>query len=294
MSKSKATERTSGFSGLDSRGLEGYFILTYALVLLSWGVMAVFQMPGASVVEGAPPPSPLAMLLLFLGGFSPSIAGVIVTWRVGGHAGLRDLWKRATRFDLGGKWYLAVLLIPLLMGGLRLGVHLLRGGTLTEVPLLAQPFGIVGFILLIFLGGPLSEELGWRGFALDRLLARWNALVASLVLGVFWAFWHLPLFFIPGAAQQLYGDPVVEFPVFALGVVALAVVFTWLHVNTRRSVWAAILLHFAYNLALSLLFLSMDGGIVDRLVGAGLQIALAAFIVVVWGPRLRFAEEAQP
>jgi hypothetical protein len=64
------------------KGLWQFFVLTYAIALLTWGSMIVLRMPGGSTDPNAPPPSPLGLLLLVLGGFAPSIAGVIVT-RVG-------------------------------------------------------------------------------------------------------------------------------------------------------------------------------------------------------------------
>src|SRR3546814_4714751 len=76
--------------------------------------------------------------------------------------------------------------------------------------------------------GALGEELGWRGFALPRLLELMDARRASLLLGLVWAVWHLPAFFLSTLSQSQ-----VNFGLFILNVVAFSVFMTWLFVHTR-------------------------------------------------------------
>jgi membrane protease YdiL (CAAX protease family) len=87
-----------------------------------------------------------------------------------------------------------------------------------------------------------GEELGWRGYALPRLGARIGLGAASLVIGVIWAVWHLPLFFIPGI--ETTGQ---SFPLYALGVIALSVAIAWLYANTNGSLFLTMLMHSAIN-----------------------------------------------
>jgi membrane protease YdiL (CAAX protease family) len=270
-------------------GLWAFFILTYVLMLLTWGVMAVFQMRAAAATDTSTPPSAFGMVLFLLGGFSPTIAGAIMAWRVQGRDGLRDLWKRAIQFRLGGVWYLAILGLPLLVRGLQAVVFAVQGGTFVEPPFVAQPLSLIGLTIMMFLFGPLSEELGWRGFALDRLLERWNALVSSLILGVVWAFWHLPLFFIPGTGQQQMGDPILMFTGFAVEVLAMSVLLTWIYVNTARSIWGAILFHMLLNYTSNLVLMVAGGtmGLATHLTGTVVLVVLAVIVVVVSGANLR-------
>ena len=92
-------------------------------------------------------------------------------------------------------------------------LYRVTGGVLpASVPL---PLPVLVLILFVYVGlfhGGLDEELGWRGYALLRLQARFGALTASLILGVFWACWHLPLWLFPHAAQAS-----LSFPVFLVG-----------------------------------------------------------------------------
>lgn len=83
------------------------------------------------------------------------------------------------------------------------------------MPALEMEIGSVsvalGLVFFTFWFGPLPEELGWRGFALDRLQRRTTALRASLILGTLWALWHLPLFYMPGTYQAGLGAGTARF-----------------------------------------------------------------------------------
>ncbi len=117
---------------------------------------------------------------------------------------------------------------------------------------------MVPIVITVFLFGPVSEEFGWRGFALDRVLARWGAVKGSLVLGLIWAFWHLPLFFIPGSGQQLTGDPAIMFPIYAVAVLGMSLIITWVYNNTDMSLWGATFFHFTMNFGTVILLMVSD------------------------------------
>jgi uncharacterized protein len=122
-------------------------------------------------------------------------------------------------------------------------------------------------------GGP--EELGWRGYALPRLQSRWNALVASLVLGAVWTLWHLPLWFIPGL---FFAD--LSFTAYAIETVAGAVVFTWIYNSSGGSVLLAMLMHAAVNLAAG--YMPMEVG--PQATSALVWSAAALLVVLRYGP----------
>ena len=111
-----------------------------------------------------------------------------------------------------------------------------RAATVLVLVMLAATLGSA------LVGGQAGEELGWRGFALPRLATRFGLRTASFLLGVLWAGWHLPLFFILG------GDTVGQsFPLYVLQVTALSVAFAWLYARTRGSLLLTMLLHAAVN-----------------------------------------------
>jgi membrane protease YdiL (CAAX protease family) len=83
--------------------------------------------------------------------------------------------------------------------------------------------------------GPVPEELGWRGCALDRLQERDSALISSLIIGGTWALWHLPLFFIAGTYQHGLGVGTPAFWLFMVTKFPDSILMTWIYNNTRRS-----------------------------------------------------------
>jgi membrane protease YdiL (CAAX protease family) len=116
----------------------------------------------------------------------------------------------------------------------------------------SNPLMLVGMAVIGMLTGPIAEELGWRGFALERLQVRWSPLVSSLILAPLWWGWHLPLFFMKGTTQYAWGLFTPLFWFFLVGTVPLAIVFTWVCNHNGKSILAAILAHFTYNLTFSL------------------------------------------
>jgi membrane protease YdiL (CAAX protease family) len=105
------------------------------------------------------------------------------------------------------------------------------------------------FIFLTIAAG-IGEEFGWRGFLLPRLQTRHNALVSGLIVGVAWATWHVPLFFIEGTSQyehRLTGGLLPAIFGYAVFVIVQSVQFTWLFNNTKGSVLLAAVFHGASN-----------------------------------------------
>jgi membrane protease YdiL (CAAX protease family) len=132
-----------------------------------------------------------------------------------------------------------------------------------------------------FFAGPASEEAGWRGFALPCLEAKYSALVSSLILGVIWTFWHLPLFYLTGATQMS-----IPLPIYLVLTITLTTYLTWLFNNTRGSLMITTLAHYAYNLTGTLLTgpLSLMPAMVFYLTAGPLLFLLVVGIVIYFGP----------
>ena len=119
-------------------------------------------------------------------------------------------------------------------------VHRLMTGSWPRVG--DEPWYLIVAAIVISTPVQAGEEIGWRGYALPRLAVRVGLARASLLLGLIWACWHLPLFFIPGVDN--YGQ---SFPIFVVGVTALSVAIAWLYANTNGSLLLTMLMHSAVN-----------------------------------------------
>lgn len=220
-----------------------FFLLTF---LLSWGAWGLLSW---LVPSGLDPSSP-SYLLFMLGGFGPTLVGIILTAIHEGRKGLGDLWRRTVRFRFGFQWYLVIFLLFPAINGITLLVKDVASGLPPHFSLVlsltTSPNLILPFLLSIFITGPLAEEYGWRGYALDRLQARVGPSTASLLLGIPWALWHLPLFFMNGAPQHDSGQSLL---LFLLWILALSPIYTWVYNGTGRSLMAILLLHWIGNTA---------------------------------------------
>ncbi|MFP3975888.1 MAG: type II CAAX prenyl endopeptidase Rce1 family protein [Dehalococcoidia bacterium] len=202
----------------------------------------------------------------------------------GGKSGIRELFKRLLTWRVGVQWYAFALFSTALVAACAMGLYPLFSGESIEIDLLKQLGSLAGMLpIIIFLGGPVSEELGWRGFALPKLLSRHSALAASLIVGVMWGLWHLPAFWIAGAGQH---DQSVLW--FMIGSPAVAILYTWVYNHTKGSLLIAILYHTAFDSTLYVALPAFSTAEELRLAFAltvGLLWVLAIIIVAVYGPQ---------
>ena len=241
-----------------------FFALVLALSVPFWLIGAVTErqlMPGLSVSA--------------LGAFSPALAACVLVYRVNGFAGVRKLLRRSFDFRriTAKRWYAASLLV---MPGVSVAVYLLMRWL--DMPLHAPQFSVLAALLmfLAFFVGALGEELGWSGYAVDPLQDRWNALTASLVLGLVGIFWHL----VPLLLSHRSPTWIAWWCVYA---VAARVLMVWLYNNTGRSVFAVALFHAMLNL--SWMLFPVYGSHFDVRLGSLVMAFAAAIVTLVWGPR---------
>ena len=180
----------------------------------------------------------------------PSIAAIAVTALIDGRSGVGALLRRVTVWRVGVRWYLIALLGPVCLLAVSTWVNVLIGAKVaTQGPLV--DWLELGQLFLFQVVGVIAgawEELGWRGFALPRLLKRVSPLAASLGVGVLWAVWHIPLF--------LSGDlPWAG----AASLVVLSILFTAVFVRTKQSVLIAFLMHAAFNAAGGMAIVLFEG-----------------------------------
>jgi len=253
-----------------------FFILTFAV---SW----LFWIPLAASGEEVP------LAVLVIGAFSPSIFGVLMTYRTKGKEGRAEFWRSLFGFGrIGLVWYAVILLLFPMVMALTFLLESVLGGEIPSLEgareILTQPVALLVFIITMLIGGPLAEELGWRGFALDRLQAKWSALSASLVLGVIHAAWHLPLFFAVGTSQELMGFVTGLFWLWVIQVVTGSIFFTWIYNNNQRSILSAVLIHFMSNATFTIIA-QLGGALPLRteIIRTVITVALAVIVMFVWG-----------
>jgi uncharacterized protein len=259
---------------------EAYVFLVSTLALswcVFWGPLALFKVPAISFVSDVKGPW-WAIALFFTGGFVPSLMGIFLTWKKQGIAGVRLFGKSIFQFKLGRCWYLITFLIITTGTVGQLIINKLLGHTFNGNIFLAQ----FGSFLPLLIIGPLSEEIGWRGYALPRLQTRWNPLASSLIIGLVWGLWHLPLFMMIGTSQHEIGIPFIS---FLIGMMANSIFYTWLYNSTKMSLWSAILLHWFYTYVSQMVSSGVTRSPLYNWLEYLPYVIMASIVVLIWKPQ---------
>jgi uncharacterized protein len=245
-----------------------FAIIVFLVLAFTWswgfGLVSQYVMP-QSVVAGT--------ILAIVSGFGPSLSGIFVVAFFSGHAKLRAWFLQCLKWRIDWRWYTVAFCIPPAIMLLGLVLYSVTGGVIqTSVPIGKLPLFIANFALIFVLGGPLGEEFGWRGFALPAISARLNWRAASLLVGVIWSVWHLPLFYMAGTPQSH-----MSFLLFLVSTTAESVMFAWLFRNTSQSIVPAMIMHTSINVWMSLILVLLTTGSPRFLViMTGIQVLVAA------------------
>ncbi len=187
--------------------------------------------------------SGLSGVLFVTAAFGPGLSALVVTFAFEGRAGVLTWVHRCLRWRIGWWWYALAFAAPPVLMLSALAIHAALGADIPPSAIAGHiPIAIAQFALVAVIGGPLGEEFGWRGYALPALSAKMGWRLASVIIGVIWSAWHLPLFFMSGTAQGHL--PIIP---FLLSTVSLSVIFASISVGTRFSVMPALLLHTTIN-----------------------------------------------
>ncbi|PWH12685.1 MAG: CPBP family intramembrane metalloprotease [Anaerolineae bacterium] len=214
-----------------------FYILAFSISWLGWIPIVI----GSHGV--APFDSPYFQFLLILPAVGPGLAAVLVTQVTGGWTGVNTLFRPLFQWRAGLRWYLVAVCGPLVLLLVGRIVSNLLGFSATQ-PEYPQgnllPVAISALVMSLF-SNP-WEEVGWRGFALPHLQKRYTAWAATLIVGVLWGVWHVPLFF-------WVGNPMSEYPFLPwfVSTVAGAFLYTWLYNSTRGNLLLVTLFHVALN-----------------------------------------------
>ena len=252
--------------------------------LIALGISWTFWLP-LIFLEGDPMAPPL-LVLTILGGLGPAAAEFFLIQFQGSPVQRRDYFQRI--FDIRRikwQWAAGILVFFPLLNAAATGLSVISGGPApsweTVQELINQPLSIVPYLLVMFLFGPLPEELGWSGYALDGLQKKHTAAASSLIIGAVWAVWHLPLFFVEGTFQHdQIGFATSAFLWFMLPTLPISILDTWVYNNNHRSTLAAVLVHFMVNLSGELFNLSGRARFYQTI----LLLLFTAYVVMRWGP----------
>ncbi|TXT57531.1 MAG: conserved membrane protein of unknown function [Candidatus Thorarchaeota archaeon] len=220
-----------------------FFIITY---VFSW----IFWVPQVLNSMGIIADSVFTEFLsspFNIAAFGPLVAAILLVVKENGLKGIKNLLKKGIMVDFAKKWvlpmfllYPAIFLVSMLVG--------IPFGFSPDLEILAHPEVItIGFFVILLTAGPLQEEFGWRGYAVPKLQEQYNAIVTSFIVGVAWALWHFPLFFLPspGDGSAFYYDQPVW--IMVISVIFSSILFTWIYNNTKGSVFATLMLHTSLN-----------------------------------------------
>lgn len=222
-----------------------FFAVTLAWTWICGFIPVIFGFTGTG----------LGTFVFYFGGGAPSVVALFLVFLTYPKDKIKDYFRRCISFrQMGWKWPLITIAVFAVLSAVSIaaGTGLLG----YEMPTMdyiraigANPLNIFLVLLISLISGPLNEEFGWRGYALDRLLVRFGFLKGSLILGFIWAIWHLPWYFTPGQAQyNLMKDSVFHALMFIPSVMMLSVFVSFVYVRTNRSILAGALVHMFSNL----------------------------------------------
>lgn len=227
------------------------------------------------------------------GAYGPLLAALIVSAAMGREE-VQLLIRRMTNLRFGLRWYLAAIAGNLL---LYLGVAGLSGAPLMES--LAHNGNLIFTIYLpalftTYLVNPIGEETGWTGFALPRLQERFKPWLAAVILGVIWAVWHLPAYFVP---SEMGGFSLVGFIFLVLSSIFIRIVWTWVTNGARGSGISGVLLHASSNaVSLALIPRLLPAPTPDQMAASGLLLLaflLLLSVVLLWLTRGQLLYQAR-
>lgn len=214
------------------------FIAYYFILVLSIGGLAYAPWILASYGIF---PSDLISVFVIIGGFSPTIATLIVAKLEYGRSGAKYLFGQFGRKGFSKLWFLAAILIPLVLAASSILLWSMAGGTysldfkkLADFPLIL----VMSFLMNIW------EEMGWREYALPVLQKKYSALTSSLIIGAFWAAWHWPHFAVKDSIMAVNYHNFLWFTIFMS---LYSISYTWIYNSTHGSLFTVSLYHASTN-----------------------------------------------
>ena len=248
--------------------LSVYLVLTFLITYGLWfGVLGLLV--SGLLIES----DWMTFLLYMLGGNGPFIAAMICLFIFKDDGRPGDVKNNCRRIRVNPGWYIIAVVLPFIwvITGWAFNFLFAGGDTLTAERLLLAP---LLFLIMIVGGG--TEEFGWRGIALPELEEHFGTVAATIIVGVIWAAWHIPLWFIPIAPQRTE-----NFASFFVTVIALSLLFTWLFNNTK-SVGVCVVFHSMANTVVAIGLADWNTTMLSEVIQLVVIVALALLIFAHW------------
>lgn len=251
-----------------------FFVIT---IVISWAMW----IPSVLNSNGTEMPG-ILLIVSMLASFTPSVVGIVMRFKDMGNEKAMEWIDDKINIRFNPIWIAVVIILFPALAGISYNLaHAVNEGIKSEM--IVSPIMIpVLFLQILFIGGAIGEEFGWRGYALDKLLSLSTPVVATLILGIIWSLWHLPLFFMEGTVQS--NIPIWQ---FILQNTVVAFFYTWIYLRTKGNMLLMILLHAVANTSAAVFsYWETEFG---RYIGFGVLIIAVGIIIVNDG--LKMPEE---
>ncbi|MCB2180345.1 CPBP family intramembrane metalloprotease [bacterium] len=234
-----------------------FFLLTYAYSWLLW-LPSILSGLGVEIPFDV---SIYTAVVVPIGAFAPMLAAITLIYRNGRWLAVKAFFRAAFDFQSKLIYYFLAFLLPIVIHAIAhylapvMGFEVADTLFPADLPVSPVVLAIPYFFLMLLIGGG-QEEFGWRGYAQQPMQERFGAVAASLLIGVIWGFWHLPLWIMPGDGHSNY-----PFIAFLLMTTSISVVYTWIFNASGKKLIIAIIFHAMNNTAAPLIpFLLMEEG----------------------------------
>lgn len=217
-----------------NRELVTYFAITILVTWILW-TPSVLKSMGFDV-------SVALLIISMMASFTPSIVGFAMHKRGLGKSEFKRDMERRFNFEFSKLWLIGIPVLFFALGGLSYFMTLTFVSEFQPMQTIPWAMTPLVFLQILFIGGALGEEMGWRGFAQPRMNKLMSPFLVSLILGLAWSLWHLPLFFMDGTVQSTM--PIWQ---FMLQNTLMAYFYTWLYNKTKGNMWLMIYLHAVAN-----------------------------------------------
>lgn len=249
--------------------MKNFVILTYVIFFM------FFMIIGISILLGAP--KSVTNILQIIAAWSSTFAFIILFKKIYPGLRLMDFIKQ----QFAPRLRFSVLSIVVIIQVIIIVVTILLLSITTDTQELALSFTGLGTMLFALLDnlvrGPLGEELGWRGYALNELQKKYSPLKSALLVGVLWGFWHTPLWLASG----YIGMNLIKYIVlFMIGILSFSIIVTFFY-NLNKNLVIPIVIHQLFNFSLII----VKGDLLDILVYVMLSYFVVALILIVINPK---------